>query len=126
MKFKRRDFDSMDAFFEVMPYENDDENVVTVVHERNWYKCDIMTDCKSWKTALKRFFSVLSEPVFNGWYESMRECAENGMFSANDSILANHEANPDWCYSFGIECVDDGEWTNSKPTWYIFLNVRDF
>lgn len=38
-----------------------------------------MTECKSWKTAIRRFFKSLTDyPEFNGWQDGILESCENG------------------------------------------------
>lgn len=90
---------------------------VTVLHVNDWIRSDMTTNCKSWKTALKRFFSVLREHCFYGWYESIRESCENGVFSADDMTLANGKKNPGFSWCYGVEQLDD-------DIWYIFLNIK--
>lgn len=116
---KRYDFNSFEEFSEsgtAGEYE-----VLTVVTENGWIKSDLLTECKSWKTALRRFFKLLdpdnSNPAFDGWYECMRESAEGGLFKMNDSMMANGTRNPFPCYAYEIEAIDEN-------IWYIFLNVH--
>lgn len=116
MKIKRLDFTCFDDFsaWNDEAREHDaDYNVVTVVTEKGWICCDLVTTCKSWKTALKRFFSVLHEEEFDSWYECMRETKENGYTKENN----RDPETGDMTYSWEIEWLDDN-------LWYIFLNVR--
>lgn len=113
---KRYDFYSFDEFDQsgtAGEYE-----ALTVLHKSGWIKCDIMTECKSYKTALRRFFKMIGDdPHFEGWYESMREAAENGYFKMNDFVMGNGEKNPLPGYAYEIEELDEG-------LWYIFLNIK--
>lgn len=115
---KRYDFNSFDEFYDA---EIAGEwEALTVVTENGWTKADLMTECKSWKTALRRFFKTLdpdSAEEFDGWFECMRESAENGCFKMNDSRMADGSRNPHMSYAWEIEEMNDGEW-------YIFLNIH--
>ena len=116
MKMKRYDFTSFEQFEQsgtAGEYE-----ALTVIDENGWLKSDIMTECKSWKTALRRFFKMLGEDSrLDGWYECMREGAENGCFKLNDFTMGNGSRNEFPGYAYEIEEVDEG-------VWYIFLNVK--
>lgn len=68
---------------------------VTVIRENGWIKCDLMTECKSYKTALRRFFKALANvSEVSGWYEDMNESAENGYFQMNDNMMADGTPEP--------------------------------
>lgn len=115
---KRYDFNSFEEFSEAEVAG--EWEALTVVTENGWIKADLMTECKSWKTALRRFFRALdpsSAEEFSGWYECMRESAENGYFKLNDSRMADGSRNPYMSYAWEIEEMNDGEW-------YIFLNIH--
>lgn len=115
---KRYDFNSFEEFSEAEV--SGEWEALTVVTESGWIKADLMTECKSWKTALRRFFRALdpsSAEEFSGWYECMREGAENGYFKMNDSRMADGSRNPYMSYAWEIEEMNDGEW-------YIFLNIH--
>lgn len=120
-------FDSMEAyeawtekFEECYEYEN-----IPVIIDDGWtIRMDIMTDCKSWKTALKRFEKAFGDydPSIKDWIEGNRESCENGYFG--------DWCRPAWCateeelktfysfgtFSWGVEEVDEGRW-------YCFLNI---
>jgi hypothetical protein len=116
MKMKRYDFTSFEQFEQsgtAGEYE-----VVTVIDEYGWMKSDIITECRSWKIALRRFFEALGEDSrLEGWYESMREGAENGYAQLNDFTLGNGNRNDCPSYAYEIEEIQDG-------VWYIFLNIK--
>lgn len=115
---KRYDFNNFEEFSEAEV--SGEWEALTVVAENGWINADLMTECKSWKTALRRFFKVLdpnNAEEFEGWYECMRECAENGYFKMNDSRMADGSHNPYMSFAWEIEEMDDGEW-------YIFLNIH--
>lgn len=113
---KRYDFTSFEQFEEsntAGEYE-----ALTVIDENGWLKSDIMTECKRWQTALRRFFKMFGEDSrLDGWYECMKEEAENGYFKLNDSTMGDGSRNEFPAYAYEIEEIDDG-------VWYIFLNVK--
>ena len=119
MKIKRYNYNSFEEF------ENDeaktDREALSVIVENGWMKSDIVTECKSWKTALRRFWEALDPnndtPALDGWREGMTEAAENGCFKLNDSRMADGSRNQYPSYAYEIEQLDDG-------LWHIFLNVR--
>lgn len=91
---------------------------LTMLHENGWKKADLVTECKSWKTALKRFFKMIGDEAgFEGWYECLRESAESGIFRDNDCVMLDGSRNEYASWAYEIEEVDDG-------AWYIFLNVK--
>ncbi len=113
---KRYDFTSFEQF------EQSDTvgklETLTVIDENGWLKSDITTKCKSWKTALRRFFKLFGDdPRLNDWYECMKDEAENGYFKANDLILADGSRNEFPSFAYEIEEIDKG-------IWYIFLNIK--
>lgn len=115
---KRYDFNGFEEFSDAEVAG--EWEALTVVTENGWIKADLMTECKSWKTALRRFFKALdpdSAEEFEGWYECMRESAENGYFKGNDFTMADGSRNPYTSYVWEIEEMNDGEW-------YIFLNIH--
>lgn len=115
---KRYDFNSFEEFSDAGVAG--EWEALTVVTENGWIKADLMTECKSWKTALRRFFKALdpdSAEEFDGWCECMRESAESGCFKLNDSRMADGSRNPFMTYAWEIEEMNDGEW-------YIFLNIH--
>jgi hypothetical protein len=106
---KIRFFDSF-AEFEMSGTAGNYEEV-TVVRENGGIKCDLMTECKSYKTALRRFFKALANvPEVSGWYEDMKNAADGGCFKAQDI----YHSDPG--YFWAIEDHDGA--------WYIFLNVK--
>ena len=115
---KRYDFNSFDEFHAAEV--SGEWEALTVVTEGGWINSDIMTECKSWKTALRRFFKALdpdNSDVFSVWHECMMGSAENGYFKMNDFTMADGSRNPCPSYAWEIEDMNDGEW-------YIFLNIH--
>lgn len=78
---------------------------------------DLMTECKSWKTAIRRFFKSLTDyPGFNGWQDGILESCENGYFSDKETYFEGGKSV--YCkggYFWEVENYDD--------CWYICLNV---
>lgn len=113
---KRYDFTSFADFEEsgIAP----EREAVTLIRENGWFKADLMTECKSWKTAVNRFFKALENvPEFDGWKDFLRESAENGYFKDNDSTMADGSRNEFQSFAWEIEPIDESQW-------YIFLNIR--
>lgn len=54
---------------------------------------DLMTECKSWKTAIRRFFKSLTDyPEFNGWQDGILESCENGYFSDKETYFEGRKS----------------------------------
>lgn len=87
---------------------------------------DMFTECKSWKTALRRFAKVFADVngEIPGWVESMKESCENGYFEDTTGWKPSWTLNPEevkefaknGTYSYGVEETEEGYW-------YIFLNI---
>jgi len=79
-------FDNFDEF-EKSQTAGQYEVVSIVKNEKyNTLCADLMTDCKSYKTAIKRFFKSLKDyPMFGGWEEQLLESCENGIWSAKET-----------------------------------------
>ena len=83
-------------FFNEIPDDNlssIDEKVFVLYDSRGWICSDCTTACKSYKTALRRFFKVLtenSETALSGWYAEILESCENGYFKMSDTESGFH------------------------------------
>ena len=56
---KVRSFTSQDDFEKfVDDYDEDKNDVLAIVRENGGIACDLMTSCKSYKTAIKRFLRL--------------------------------------------------------------------
>lgn len=92
------------------------EEFPVVINNGNKIMMDMFTDCKSWKTALRRFGKqfgdIIGEDIIKEWIDAMRECCEDGYF--NDTTGWR----PEWngTYSWQVEEIDENKW-------YIFLNI---
>lgn len=81
MKIKVVEFENFDQY-EESRVSGESEVIAIVGGGKNGTVCaDLMTECKSWKTAVKRFFGALEgDARFEGWKDSVAESAENGFF----------------------------------------------
>lgn len=87
---------------------------------------DLFVECKSWKTALRRFSKAFADVngEIPGWIECMEESCENGNFEDTTGWKPAWTSNPkevkefakNGTYSYGIEETMEGYW-------YIFLNI---
>ncbi len=107
-----RSFTSQDDFENFIDDVNENKwETVTIVRENDNIACDIFTDCKSYKTAIKRFFKALSEAVpeldCKSECEGMLESCENGYFNSNNGST----------WFWGVESIDECGWC-------VFLNVK--
>lgn len=95
---------------------------IPVLIDDGWKRAiDMMTECKSWKTALRRFEKTFgSVPEVSDWIPFLRESAECGCFSDRlsyyDKEYERKMVIESGSYSYGIEEVSEG-------TWYIYLNL---
>jgi hypothetical protein len=94
--------------------------VISIVKNEtfNTMCADLMTDCKSYKTALNRFFKGLEGyPQFTEWKDALIETCENGCFSDSekywDEETFKYEYKGGWHYS-----IEDND-----GSYYICLNV---
>ena len=117
MRFKS--YDEYEAWTESFEEIADYEFYPVAIDDGNKVALDMFTECKSWKTALRRFAKAMenaSEDAavnenIKGWIECMREAAESGCFK-----MYLNEGKEYGGYSYEIE--DEGE-----GLWYIFLNL---
>lgn len=106
MKIKVDNYASFDEFSASGTAGN--WNTITVIREDGWIKSDLMTECKSYKTALRRFFDNLKDvPEVAEWRDCITESCECGYFKENEPQS----------YAWAVEEINEGEW-------YIYLNTR--
>lgn len=122
-KFER--YEEYESWTEQFENTSDYQGYPVLIDDGWKIAADMFAECKSWKTALRRFskeFSVI--PEISEWLEGIKESCENGCF---ESVNGWHPAwtnNPEevkkiaenGIYSYGIEEVSEGYW-------YIFLNI---
>lgn len=107
---------------------SDYEEIPTLIDDGWKLAMDMFVECKSYKTALRRFakaFGCTDENAgVKDWIEGMTESCESGYFSdtagwhpawTNDPEEIRKAAEGG-TYSWGVEELDEGRW-------YIFLNI---
>ena len=116
-RIKVDNFDSFDSFDQSGTAGEWER--VTVVRENGWVKADLLTECKSWKTAVRRFFKAMSsDPAFDGWEECIRESCENGHWKDSSTVWNCEKGRSEFVPGYAWEVVQ-----TSENAWYIFLNV---
>lgn len=113
---KVREIKSMNDI-DAIEYEND---CVDIIRENGWIRTDMTTQCKSYKTALNRYFAAIKNilPDMYGWKEGIEESCENGYCSDNNRTMADGGKNECISYAWEIEAVDD-------DLYYFFFNCKD-
>ena len=115
-----RYFNNIDEYSDY--YENHEhfDYVTDIVESSNNVCADAQYACKSWKTAVKRFFKAIAEcKGFEGWdEEGIIESIESGYW--NDKSTAwndeTHRCEYTGDYAWTVEELDEG-------LWYISLKV---
>lgn len=126
---KAKCFNSFEAYEKwTGQFENaSDYQEIPVVIDDGWkVSLDLFTECKSWKTALKRFAKIFSgvNSEIPDWIECIRESCESGYFRETTGWMPAWTEDPEkikeWSkrgtYSWGIEETGD-------HYWYIYLNI---
>lgn len=119
---KVREYASFDLYCESNSSEAWEEvAIVTQKSRLGTIACaDLMTECKSWKTAVRRFFKALNcDERFASWEDDIVECVKGGWWSDKSTIYNPDTGKSEFTgdYSWGVENLGDN-------TWYVFLNVR--
>lgn len=109
---KVREFESYDNYEATGNY-----NELDIVKHDKYISADLLTDCKSYKTALNRFFKGLKttkdyDKNFNGWEDQIKECCKSGSFEETSKY---EDGSIHYVYS--IEQLDE-------TLWYIYLTVE--
>lgn len=120
-----RNFEAFENW--ILQFENcyEWEQIPTAIDDGFKISMDLFTECKSWKTVLRRFekaFGQISSEVHT-WVEGIQESCENGFFSdavpysawTNDSEEVK-EFLKRGAYSWALEEVREGYW-------YVYLNI---
>jgi len=115
---KIRHFESFEDFENEEVVKGEYE-VVDIVKNGNKICADLVTECKTYKTALNRFFKAIeNESAFNGWKDCIFESCENGYFKEAEtywnSETCKSEYQGGWHYQ--VEQLDE-------TLWYIELTV---
>lgn len=111
----------IETFEECSEYQD-----IPVLIDEGWkISADMFTECKSYKTALRRFEKTFSSvPEIAEWIEGIRESCENGCFEDTTGWKPAWTNDPEeikefaksGTYSWGVEETSEG-------CWYIFLNI---
>lgn len=121
-----KDFEGYEAWTEQFEECSEYEQIPTVIWDGWKMAADMFTECKSFKTALRRFekaFGNVNSEV-KGWVECMKESCENGYFKDVTGCHPAWTSDPDevkeflkdGAYSWGVEETYEGYW-------YIYLNI---
>lgn len=119
-----KSFEEYERWAETFENCSDYEEIPTAIDDGWKISVDMFTECKSWKTALRRFSKTFA-PVSDGvaeWATCIRESCENGCFS--DVCRPAWTNDPEevkkflkgGAYSWGVEETMPGYW-------YIYLNI---
>ena len=117
-----RRFNNIDEYCEY--YENHEhfDYVTDIVENGDIICADGQYGCKSWKTAVKRFFKAIAEErtLVAGWDEEwFIESIENGCWNDKSTVWNDKTCKCEYTgdYAWTVEEVNEG-------LWYISLKVR--
>lgn len=114
---KIRHFSSMEEFEDLN--EIGEYEVLDIVNRGNRVSADLITECKSYKTVIGRFFKGLeNESAFDGWKDCLFESCENGYFKDAESIWNEERGRSEYTGSWAYEVEQLDE-----TLWYITLTV---
>lgn len=122
MKIYKLEFGSMDEYSESKMAKYDE--VLSVVkcgsRGKTRFCADLITNCKNWQTAVRRFFKALEgDARFAGWQDGITESCENGCF---------HEVETFWnVETLKSEYQGGWHWTVeaiSEDAYYVELTVE--
>lgn len=114
---KTRLFRSFDEYHDAEVASNYEE--ADIITENGKISADLMTECKTWKTALRRFFNAVAGiPELAEWKDCLTESCENGYFADAERVWDREKS----------ESVFTGSWAygveDHDGAWYVFLVVR--
>ena len=121
-----KSYDEYERWTEQFENISDYQEIPCVIDDGFKVSVDMFTECKNWKTALRRFekaFAEVNEEI-SAWVESIKETCENGCFSDTTGWKPAWATNPEevkefmkgGTYSYGIEETMEGYW-------YVYLNI---
>lgn len=120
---KFESFAAYEAWTDTFENAYEYQMIPTIVDDGWKVSIDLFTECKSAKTAIRRFVRIFSEsfPDVKDWGEGMLESIESGYWHSDSHGYQDAEeerriAQTFGAFSWGIEEAMDGEW-------YIYLNV---
>lgn len=119
-------YDQYEKWTEQFENCSDYEGIPTAIDDGWGIATDMFTECKSYKTALRRFKKTFAQvnPEIEGWVDCMRESCESGYFQDTTGWRPAYTNDPKeiWefakggRYSWGVEETMEGYW-------YVFLNI---
>ena len=100
---------------------SDYEMIPTIIDDGWKIAADLFTECKTYRTALKRFKKAFSDwKIIEEWTDCIFESCENGIFTDTTGWkiwnIPDEEVRKGGVYSFGVE-------ENMEGLWYIYLNI---
>lgn len=105
---------------------SDCEEYPTLIDDGDRILMDMITYCKSWKTAVKRFRKAFAEcgSCVSGWIDAIEENCGDGYFADRDGWKPAWTSDPkeieEWAklgkYAWAVEEIDEG-------CWYVYLNL---
>lgn len=105
----KRTFKSFDEYSEYYDNHEHKVNDVDVVENELTVCADGEFECKSWKTAIRRFFKALADNVlFDGWKECLEECVDNGTWKEREEHYNGEYIIGGW--HWGVESIDESHW----------------
>lgn len=120
-----RSFEDYEKWTDLFENTSDYQEIPVDIDDGWKVSADLLTECKSWKTALKRFRKTFADiGNVSDWVECIQESCENGYFEeitgwkpawTNDPKVVK-EWQERGTFSWGVEEVDEG-------IWYIYLNI---
>lgn len=122
-------YDEYETWTNSFENPSDYETIPAVIDDGWKISMDMMTECKSYKTALRRFkkaFEGCSNDTaanenISAWIEGMKECCENGCFYDLTGWMTgqkelDEQTRKYGTYNWSVEEIDEGRW-------YIYLNI---
>lgn len=121
---KFNSFEEYERWTERFENASDYEMIPCAIDDGWKISLDMFTECKSYKTALKRFAKAFDEieksAGIETWVEGMKESCENGYFADKltywDKEEERRRAKEFGTYAWGVEQIDE-------RLWYVFLNI---
>lgn len=121
-----KSFEDYEKWTEKFENTSDYQEIPVAIDDGWKVSVDMFTECKSWKTALRRFekaFAGVNSEITT-WVECIRESCESGYFSDTTGWKPAWTSNPEeikefakgGTYSYGVEETMEGYW-------YIYLNI---
>ena len=106
-----KNFDEYESYYENHEHRYND---VDIAENEFTVSADGEFECKSWKTALRRFFKALAnDSRFDDWYEAILESIKNGIWKEVETIDGEYFLGG---FHWSVEELDDN-------LWYIELTV---